>query len=120
MSAVMMIADSRLSAEMWISLRALLASHTAMYSIARPKDALTITTEDAHSISVIATRGTLHWTAPDALGTGTWQLTFQHAIQKNDRGRFEFTDEGFLRFDGAAETLELEAAVEHQLRKLQG
>ena len=118
----MMIADSRLSAEMWISLRALLASHTAMYSIARPKDALTITAtaEDAHSIIVIATHGALHWTAPDARGTGTWQLTFKNTVQQNDRGRFEFTDEGFLRFDGAAETLELEAAVEQLLRKLQG
>jgi hypothetical protein len=113
-------AHAGLAAEMWISLQALVASHAAMHSIARPKDALSIAV-NTQGVTVKGAHGTLRWTAPDASGAGEIEIDGPGTSAGNrERGRYEFTEDGFLRLDHAVEALELEAVVEQQLQKLQG
>ena len=117
MSAVAMTtASSQLAAEMWTSLRALLASHAAMHSIARPQDVWTIAGNDDVGMTVKAAHGTLHWNAPAANGSGSWQV---EATDRSEHGSYEFTGDGFLRIDNKTDAIELEAAVELLLHKLQ-
>ena len=113
----MTIASSGLSAEMWTSLRALSASHTAMHAIARPFRKLEIAGNSPSAITVATTGGALIWTAPDATGFGEWQLTVTDTPVRNEHGGYNFTDQGFLLFGNETQPLELEAAVERLLEK---
>ncbi len=115
----MTVADSSLAAAMWASLRTLAASHVAMYTVAQPSAAWTVLSNDANEIRLRNLRGTLRWTAPGESGAGTWQISTASPSGRSAHGRYEFTDEGLLRFDEEEEPLEIEAAVERCLQPLQ-
>lgn len=119
-ATILTTADRHLTAEMWTSLRGLLASHTAMQAIARPQSMLEIAGNSPHAITVATAGAALTWTVPDATGSGTWQITIPDASMRNEHGRYHFTDQGFLLFSDETQPLELEAAVERLLEKLQG
>ncbi|HUZ05684.1 MAG TPA: hypothetical protein VMU62_10025 [Acidobacteriaceae bacterium] len=112
-------ADPRLAAAMWTSLRALAASHVAMYTIAQPSAAWTILSNSANEIRLRNLRGTLRWTSPDATGTGIWQILVPPGNLVKKYGSYTFTEKGLLRFQDEEISLEIETAVERQLQELQ-
>ncbi len=113
------LADPRLAAAMWTSLRALAASHVAMYTIAQPGAAWTVLSNDANEMRLRNLRGTLRWTAPDVTGTGIWQISVPPGNLVRKYGTYTFTEKGLLRFQNEEVPVEIETAVERQLQELQ-
>lgn len=118
-TAMLTIPNSLLAAEMWTSLRALVASHVAMYAVAEPQRDWKVSNNDAETISIRNVAGVFHWHAPDSMGTGIWKFAPARAKAGSRNGLYEFTEEGRLRVDISEQPLEMDAAVELQLRHMQ-
>ncbi len=120
------IADPNLAAELWSSLRALVASHAAMHTVASPQNPWTVLACDEFAITVASAHALLQWSAPAPSNTGTsknsgtWKfIAADPASTENHRGTYFFTADGSVCFGNESETFEIEAAVERILSTLQ-
>lgn len=111
-------ASPAFAAELWISLVSLLRSHVAMHSVVRPALATRIST-DAHSTTLLGRRGKLIVAAPDASGVGSLEFRPEDSELRDEYSTFVFTREGLIGGDDLKPAIDMEAAVERWLGKVQ-
>ncbi|MHB1935351.1 MAG: hypothetical protein ACYCOR_02055 [Acidobacteriaceae bacterium] len=112
-------ASSRLFAELWISFTSLLRSHVAMHSIAAPAHALRLHSGSNARLEVLGPFGKLSILGPNASGIGATEVRPENGELGDEYATFFFTEDGLLRLEGMEQDLEMEAAVEYLLRKVQ-
>ncbi|HZC44213.1 MAG TPA: hypothetical protein VE195_08565 [Acidobacteriaceae bacterium] len=112
-------ASSKLAAELWISFASLLRSHVAMHSIAAPYHSLRIHSSKENRLDVLGPFGKLSLVAPNASGVGTTEFRPENGEVGDEYATFFFTADGLLRLEGLETALDIEAAVEYLLRKVQ-
>lgn len=112
-------ASPQLAAELWISFTSLLRSHVAMHSIARPDGKLRIHSSSNSRLDVLGPIGKLTILAPDASGTGVTEFRPEAGELGDEYDTFFFTEDGLLHFAALAVALDMEAAVDNLLRKVQ-
>lgn len=114
-----MVASSHLAAELWISFASLLRSHVAMHSIAAPAHSLRIHSGSSSRLDVLGPVGKLTVVGPNASGICASEFRPENCEIADEYATFFFTEDGLVRIEGIDESLEIEAAVEHLLRKVQ-
>lgn len=112
-------ASTLLTQELWTSLASLLRSHVAMHSIARPQDALRILSDTGAALEVLGPWGKLSILAPAASGVGATEFRPEAGELGDEYATFFFTEEGLVQLEGSTDPLDIEAAVEYLLRKVQ-
>ncbi|HET9099587.1 MAG TPA: hypothetical protein VFN62_04290 [Acidobacteriaceae bacterium] len=112
-------APSPLAAELWISFASLLRSHVAMHSIAAPSHSLCIHSSKETRLDVLGPFGKLSIVGPDANGIGVTELRPEHSELGDEYAQFFFTETGLVQLEGLDSPLDVEAAVEYLLRKVQ-
>lgn len=112
-------ASSHLAAELWISFTSLLRSHAAMHSIAAPGHPLRVHSSSSSRMEVLGPIGKLSIVGPNASGIGATELRPEAGELGDEYATFFFTEDGLVRLEGLDDSLELEAAVEYLLRKVQ-
>ena len=112
-------ASPRLSAELWISLASLLRSHVAMHSIAAPGTSLRIHSGSKSQLDVLGPIGKLSVVGPNASGIGATEFRPENGDLGDEYATFIFTEDGLILLEGWKDALEMEAAVEYLLRKVQ-
>ncbi len=111
-------ASKELTRELWISLASLLRSHVAMHSIARPDNSLRIVPSSDSSVELLGLNGKLILLAPAASGIGSIEFRPEVGELGDEYAVFFFTEDGLFHSDGFDNALDLEAAVEHFIRKV--
>lgn len=111
-------ATQQLAAELWISLASLLRSHVAMHSIARPNGALRIVSSSDTALELLGGYGKLSLLAPTASGIGATEFRPEAGELGDEYAGFSFTEDGLIRIDDLEDAMEIEAAVEHWIRKV--
>ena len=112
-------ASPQLAAELWISLASLLRSHVAMHAIAAPARSLRVHAGSQSRLDVLGPMGKLSIAGPNAAGVGATEFRPELAELGDEYATFFFTEDGLVRLEGMPQALEVEAAVEHWLRKVQ-
>ena len=108
-----------ITAEMWISFASLLRSHVAMHSIAAPAHALRFHSGSNARLEVLGPFGKLSILGPNASGIGATEFRPENGGSDDEYATFFFTEDGLIRFEGVEHALEVEAAVEYLLHKVQ-
>lgn len=118
MSAAAQIAAAspQLTAELWTSFASLLRSHVAMVSLAHPDAQLQISSR-SKVLEVLGMRGRLTISEPGVSGMSAIEFR-PEAASADEYTTFFFTQEGAVRFEDSDDEFEMEAAVEHLLRKV--
>ncbi|MEO6965468.1 MAG: hypothetical protein ABI076_06165 [Acidobacteriaceae bacterium] len=109
----------QLTAELWISFASLVRSHAAMHSIAAPGSPLRIHSHSNSRLEVLGPIGKLSIVGPNASGIGTTEFRPEAGESGDEYAAFSFTEDGLVLFEGADSAIEIEAAVEHLLQKVQ-
>jgi hypothetical protein len=112
-------ASPQLAAELWISFSSLLRSHVAMHSINAPAHSLRIHPGKESRLDVLGPFGKLSIVGPNATGIGATEFRPETGELGDEYATFFFTEDGFVRFEGVEQALDVEAAVEYLLRKVQ-
>jgi hypothetical protein len=112
-------ASSQLAAELWISFSSLLRSHVAMPSVAAPSHSLRIHPGKEARLDVLGPFGKLSIVGPNATGVGATELRPENGELGDEYATFFFTADGLVRLEGMEAALDVEAAVEYLLRKVQ-
>jgi hypothetical protein len=112
-------ASSQLAAELWISFASLLRSHVAMHSIHAPAHSLRIHASKETRLDVLGPFGKLSVVGPNATGIGATEFRPENGEMGDEYATFFFTEDGLVRLEGVESALDIEAAVEHLLRKVQ-
>lgn len=109
------------STELWISFASLLRSHVAMHSIARPHAKLRIRggADSDSRLEVLGPGGKLVLLAPNASGTGVMEFRPPTGELGDQYDTFFFTADGLFHLAAQNVALDMEAAVEDLLRKVQ-
>lgn len=113
------LAPKAFADELWISLSSLLRSHIAMHSIAQPAKSLRVLSSSKLEIVVLGPWGKLQVVGPDRAGECTTEFRPEIAESGDEYETFHFNKEGLIQFQNADAPMEMEAAVEHLLRKVQ-
>jgi hypothetical protein len=108
-----------LATELWISFASLLRSHVAMHSIARPGSQLRIISHSGGALELLGPRGKLTILAPTASGAGATEFRPEAGELGDEYAAFSFTEEGLLHLEELNDAVDMEAAVEHYLQKVQ-
>jgi hypothetical protein len=121
MSAVMTdpTVSKDLAQEMWISLASLLRSHVAMHSIAQPDGQLRIIATSDAAVEVLGSYGKLSVLGPDQSGRGSTEFRPEAGEFGDEYSTFFFTADGLIQLEDADLSMDVEAVVEHWLRKVQ-
>ncbi len=117
--ANMHAASKLLTQELWISLASLLRSHVAMHSISRPANYLRIASKSESALELLGPIGKLSILAPAASGIGATEFRPEAGEIGDEYAAFFFTEDGLLHLEGLNDAMDIEAAVEHFLRKVQ-
>ncbi len=112
-------ASSQLASELWISFTSLLRSHVAMHSIAAPAHSIRLHSGSNARLDVLGPCGKLSLVGPNASGIGTTEFRPENGEIGDEYATFFFTEDGLIRFEGVEHALEVEAAVEYLLHKVQ-
>ncbi len=112
-------ASSLLAAELWTSFTSLLRSHVAMHLVARADNRLRIVSSTAAIFELLGPNAKLTIFAPAATGMGTTEFRPEAGELGDEYSVFFFTEDGLLRLEDQNEAVDIEAAVEHFLRKVQ-
>ncbi|HUV96711.1 MAG TPA: hypothetical protein VMV98_04495 [Acidobacteriaceae bacterium] len=112
-------ASSQLAAELWISFASLLRSHVAMHSIAAPSHSLRLHSSKEARLDVLGPFGKLSIVGPNATGVGATEFRPENGERGDEYATFFFTEDGLVQLEGLESPLEVEAAVEYLLRKVQ-
>ena len=112
-------ASPQLAAELWISFSSLLRSHVAMHSIAAPAHSLRIHSGSNSRLDVLGPFGKLSIVGPNASGIGATEFRPENGELGDEYATLFFTEDGLVRLEGLDDSLEVEAAVEYLLRKVQ-
>ena len=112
-------ASPQLTAELWISFASLLRSHAAMHSIAAPGQPLRIHYHSNMRLELFGPFGKLSILGPDASGIGATEFRPEAGELGDEYAAFSFTEDGSVLLEEFDIALEMEAAVEHLLRKVQ-
>ena len=112
-------APPQLTAELWISFASLLRSHVAMHSIAAPGHSLRLHSSSSARLDVLGPIGKLSLVGPNASGVGAIEFRPENGEMGDEYATFSFTEDGLVRLEGVDDSLEVEAAVEYLLRKVQ-
>lgn len=112
-------ASSQLAAALWISFASLLRSHVAMHSIAAPSHSLRIHSGKETQLDVLGPFGKLSIVGPDANGIGATEFRPENGELGDEYETFFFTEHGMVQLEGLESPLDVEAAVEYLLRKVQ-
>lgn len=122
-SAVMtmenLFASKTFADELWISLASLLRSHIAMHSIAQPSGNLRVLSSSKMEVAVLGPWGKLYIAGPDKAGECATEFRPEIAESGDEYEIFHFTSEGLIQFQNSPTPMDMEAAVEHLLRKVQ-
>lgn len=111
-------ASQLLAAELWTSFASLLRSHVAMHSVAQPGKQLRIVSRSGSVVELLGPNGKLSILAPDPSGTGTTEFRPETGELGDEYAAFFFTEDGLLHLEGLENAMDIEAAVEHLLRKV--
>jgi hypothetical protein len=112
-------ASPQLTAELWISFASLLQSHVAMHSIAAPSHSLRLHSSKETRLDVLGPFGKLSIVGPNATGFGATEFRPENGELGDEYATFFFTEDGLLQLEGLESPLDLEAAGEYLLRKVQ-
>ncbi len=112
-------ASQLLATELWTSFASLLRSHVAMHSIARPYAPLRIIAGPGSVMEVLGPNGKLSILAPAASGVGATEFRPEAGELGDEYAAFFFTEDGLLQLEDLDGAIDIEAAVEHLLRKVQ-
>jgi hypothetical protein len=112
-------ASPQLAHELWISFASLLRSHVAMHSIAAPSHSLRIHLSKETRLDVLGPFGRLSIVGPNARGIGATEFRPEYGEMGDEYETFFFTEHGMVRLEGLESPLDIEAAVEYLLRKVQ-
>ncbi len=112
-------APSRLAGEFWLSFTSLLRSHVAMHSIAAPSHSLRLHSSKELRLDVLGPFGKLSIVGPNATGVGATEFRPENGELGDEYATFFFTEDGLVQLEGLESPLEVEAAVEYLLRKVQ-
>ncbi|MGO8718885.1 MAG: hypothetical protein ACLQMO_06675 [Acidobacteriaceae bacterium] len=112
-------ASPQLAGELWISFTSLLRSHVAMHSIAAPGRPLRIHSSYNGRLDVLGQLGKLTLVGPNASGIGAIEFRPEAGELGDEYATFFFTADGLVRVEGLELSMEVEAAVEYLLRKVQ-
>lgn len=116
------LAQPELTRELWISFIALLRSHAEMRNIAQPDAKLRVDTHGGDSLAsaeLLGRRARITLLAPDKTGVATMEFRTETIEQDDEYGRFFFTAEGLVWLEVTGETMDMEAAVEALMEKVQ-
>ena len=112
-------ASEALAGELWTSLSSLLRSHIAMHSIAQPGHALRVLSSSTSEVVILGPWGKLHVVGPDRTGVCATEFRPENAGLADEYETFGFSEEGMIRFQNSGSGMDMEAAVEYLLRKVQ-
>lgn len=112
-------ARPQLAAELWISFASLLRSHVAMHSIAAPSHSLRLHSGKEARLDVLGPFGKLSIVGPNPTGIGATEFRPENGELGDEYATFFFTEHGFVQLEGLESPLDIEAAVEYLLRKVQ-
>lgn len=112
------VAAKAFADELWISMASLLRSHVAMHSIAQPTGAPRILSSSKAEVVVLGPWGKLHIVGPDKAGLCATEFRPETAESGDEYETFQFTGEGLIQFHNSDSAMDMEAAVEHLLRKV--
>jgi hypothetical protein len=112
-------ASSQLAQELWISFSSLLQSHVAMHSIAAPAHSLRIHSSSQARLDVLGPFGKLTIVGPNATGVGAIEFRPEIGELGDEYATFFFTEVGLVCLEGLESAMEVEAAVEYLLGKVQ-
>jgi hypothetical protein len=112
-------ASPHLAQELWISFSSLLRSHVAMHSIAAPSHSLRIRFGKDTRLDVLGPFGKLSIVGPNASGIGATEFRPENGDLVDEYANFFFTEHGMVQLEGWESPLDVEAAVEYLLRKVQ-
>jgi hypothetical protein len=112
-------ASPQLARELWISFASLLRSHVAMHSIAAPSHSLRIHLSSDTRLDVLGPIGKLSIVGPDARGIGATEFRPENGETGDEYATFFFKEDGLVQLEGLESPLDVEAAVEYLLRKVQ-
>jgi hypothetical protein len=112
-------ASPQLAAELWISFSSMLRSHVAMHSINAPSHSLRIHPGKEARLDVLGPFGKLSIVGPNATGIGATEFRPEIGELGDEYATFFFTEDGLVRLEGVEPALDVEAAVEYLLRKVQ-
>jgi hypothetical protein len=113
------LASPQLAAELWISFASLLRSHVAMHSIAAPSHSLRLHSGKDAQLDVLGPFGKLSVVGPNASGIGATEFRPENGELGDEYATFFFTEHGLVQLEGLESPLDVEAAVEYLLRKVQ-
>ncbi len=122
MTAVMIepTASNSLTRELWISLASLLRSHVAMHSIGQPGARLRILAATDSRLEILGAYGKLSVLGPGESGVGSTEFRPEAGELGDEYSTFIFTEDGLILVEEAETPMDLEAVVEHWLRKVRG
>jgi hypothetical protein len=112
-------ASPQLTTELWISFASLLRSHVAMHSIAAPSHSLRVHAAKEAQLDVLGPFGKLSIVGPNANGIGTTEFRPENGDLGDEYTTFFFTEHGLVQLEGLESPLDMEAAVEYLLRRVQ-
>ncbi|MGC1870169.1 MAG: hypothetical protein WA700_04355 [Acidobacteriaceae bacterium] len=112
-------ASPQLARELWISFASLLRSHVAMHSIHAPAHSLRIHSSKETQLDVLGPFGKLSIVGPTAAGVGATEFRPESGDLGDEYATFFFTEHGLVQLEGVESPLDVEAAVEYLLRKVQ-
>jgi hypothetical protein len=112
-------ASPQLARELWISFSSLLRSHVAMHSIAAPSHSLRLHSSKEARLDLLGPFGKLSIVAPNASGLGTIEFRPEKSEVGDEYATFFFTEHGLVQLEDLESPLDVEAAVEYWLRKVQ-
>lgn len=112
-------ATPALAKELWISLASLLRSHVAMHCIARPGGHLRIISNSGSALELLGSNGKLSILGPDTSGAGATEFRPEAGELGDGYATFFFMEDGLLRLENSDIAMDIEAVVEHWLRKVQ-
>jgi hypothetical protein len=112
-------ASPQLAQELWISFASLLRSHVAMHSIAAPYHSLRIHSTKDTRLDVLGPFGKLSIVSPNASGIGATEFRPENGEMGDEYETFFFTEHGMVQLESLESLVDVEAAVEYLLRKVQ-
>jgi hypothetical protein len=90
-----------------------------MHSIAAPAHSLRIHSSKETRLDVLGPFGKLSIVGPNATGIGATEFRPETGEMGDEYATFFFTEHGLVQLEGLESPLEVEAAVEYLLRKVQ-
>jgi hypothetical protein len=112
-------ASSQLTVELWTSFASLLRSHAAMHSIAAPASPLRIHVHSNSRLELLGPLGKLSIVGPNTSGIGATEFRPEAGELGDEYAAFSFTEDVLVLFEDSDSAIEIEAAVEHLLQKVQ-